>query len=84
MKILTAFVLLGVVDSFDEHFATVELNTNPATNGGPSMAVMPVSAFPCEIYEGKRFSVVKVSEFVDAVIICQEDAKSGRESERVD
>ena len=84
MKVLTAFVLLGVVDSFDEHFATVELNTNPATNGGPSMAVMPVSAFPCEIYEGKRFSVVKVSELTEAVIICQEDAKDEQRRERTD
>jgi hypothetical protein len=84
MKVLTAFVLLGVVDSFDEHFATVELNTNPATNGGPAMAVMPVAAFPCEIYEGRRFSVVKLSELTDAVIICQEDVKGERKRKRTD
>ena len=84
MKTLTTFVLMGVIDSHDGVFATVELNTNPATNGGPSMAVMPVSAFPCEIYEGKRFSVVKVSELVDAVVICQEDVKDERTRKRTD
>ena len=84
MTALTTFILLGMVDSFDEHFATVELNTNPASNGGPATAVMPVNAFPCEIYEGKVFYVVKLHDNKDAVIICQEDAKSGRKSERVD
>ena len=84
MKVLTTFVLLGMVDSFDEHFATVELNTNPASNGGPAIAVMPVNAFPCEIYEGKVFYVVKLSELTDAVVICQEDAKDEPTRERTD
>ena len=73
MKVLTTFVLLGMVDSHDDHFATVELNTNPAGNNGPSVAVMPVSAFPCEIYEGKVFYVVKLHKNQDAVIVCHED-----------
>ncbi len=84
MKVLTTFVLLGMVDSFDDHFATVELNTNPASNGGPAIAVMPVNAFPCEIYEGKVFYVVKLSELTDAVVICQEDAKDEPTRERTD
>ena len=84
MTTLTTFILLGMVDSFDEHFATVELNTNPASNGGSATAVMPVNAFPCEIYEGKVFYVVKLHENQDAVIVCQEDAKSGRESKKTD
>ena len=84
MKVLTTFILLGMVDSFDEHFATVELNTNPASNGGPSIAGMPVNAFPCEIYEGKVFYVVKLSEVTDAVIICQEDVKDEPTRERAD
>lgn len=84
MKVLTTFVLLGMVDSFDDHFATVELNTNPASNGGPAIAVMPVNAFPCEIYEGKVFYVVKLSELTDAVVICQEDAKDEPKRERTD
>ncbi len=77
MKVLTTFVLLGMVDSFDEHFATVELNSNPVSNGGPAIAVMPVNAFPCEIYEGKVFYVVKLHESRDAVIVCQEDDTGG-------
>ena len=52
MIVLTAFVLVGTIDSHDGQFATVELNLNPATNAGPAMAVMPVAAFPCEIKEG--------------------------------
>jgi len=84
MKVLTTFILLGMVDSFDDHFATVELNTNPASNGGPAIAVMPVNAFPCEIYEGKVFYVVKLSELTDAVVICQEDVKDEPTRERTD
>ena len=72
MKTLTTFVLMGVIDSHDGVFATVELNTNPASNGGPATAVMPVSAFPCEISEGKVFYVVKLHENQDAMIICED------------
>ena len=78
MKVLTTFVLLGMVDSFDEHFATVVLNNNPAT------AVMPVNVFPCEIYEGKVFYVVKLHDNEGAIIVCQEDAKSEPRRERTD
>ena len=84
MNILKTFVLLGVIDSHDGLFATVELNTNPATNGGPATAVMPVSAFPCEIYEGKVFYVVKLHDSEDAVIICQEDAKDEQRRRETD
>jgi len=75
MNILTTFVLMGVIDSHDGVFATVELNTNPASNGGPATAVMPVSAFPCEISEGQVFFVVKVHEDQDAQIICQQESE---------
>ncbi len=84
MTVLTTFILLGMVDSHDEYFATVELNTNPASNGGPATAVMPVNAFPCEIYEGRVFYIVKLHDNQDAVIICQEDAKSERRREETD
>ena len=70
---LTTFILVGMIDSFDAHFATVELNTTPASNGGPATAVMPVEAFPCEIYEGKVFYVVKLHEEQDATIVCQKE-----------
>jgi hypothetical protein len=73
MTALKVFILAGTIDSHDGQFATVELNLNPATNGGPAMAVMPVAAFPCEIYEGKVFYVVKLSELEDAVIVCQKE-----------
>ena len=76
MKTLTTFILIGMVDSMDSYFATVELNTTPASNGGPAMAIMPVSAFPCEIYEGKVFYVVKLHEDQDATIVCQKDVKN--------
>ena len=75
MTMLTTFILVGMVDSFDPYFATVELNTTPASNGGPSIAVMPVSAFPCEIYEGKVFYVVKLHEDQEATIVCQKEVK---------
>ena len=84
MKALTTFVLMGVIDSHDGVFATVELNTNPTSNGGSATAVMPVNAFPCEIYEGKVFYIVKLHDNQDAVIICQEDAKSERRREETD
>ena len=80
MNILATFILVGVIDSHDGVFATVELDTNPASNGGPATAVMPVSAFPCEISEGRVFYLVKLHEDQDAVIICKEkENEQGRE-----
>ena len=84
MNILTTFVLMGIIDSYDDTFATVELNTNPASNGGPATAVMPVTAFPCDISEGKIFFVVKLHEDQDAFIVCQEDYKVDRPREELD
>jgi len=37
---------------------------------------MPVSAFPCEIYEGKVFYVVKLYDNEHATIVCQKDDAS--------
>jgi len=73
MTALKVFILVGTIDSHDGQFATVELNLNPATNGGPAMAVMPVTAFPCEVKEGNTFYVVKLSAAQDAVVICQKE-----------
>lgn len=81
MNILTTFILVGVIDSHDGVFATVELNTNPASNGGPATAVMPVSAFPCEISEGKVFYVMKLHEDQDAVIVCEAKENEQRREE---
>ena len=68
--LLTTFILVGVVDSKDDQFATVELNLNPATNAGPATAVMPLTAFPCKIQEGDTFYVVKLLPDQDAVVQC--------------
>ncbi len=84
MKMLSTFVLMGVIDSHDGVFATVELNTNPASNGGPATAIMPISAFPCEIREGKLFYIVKLHKEQDAVIVCAEDVKDEQTRERTD
>ena len=78
MTALKVFILVGTIDSHDGQFATVELDLNPATNGGPAMAVMPVAAFPCEVKEGKTFYVVKLSELEDAVVICQKEPDESR------
>ena len=78
MTALKVFILVGTIDSHDGQFATVELNLNPATNGGPAMAVMPVAAFPCEVKEGNTFYVVKLFEELDAIIICQKESDESR------
>ena len=78
MIALKVFILVGTIDSHDGQFATVELDLNPATNGGPAMAVMPVAAFPCEVKEGKTFYVVKLSPVLDTVIICQKEQDETR------
>lgn len=67
--ILTTFVLTGIVDSTDQFFASVEINTNPPL-AEASLAVIPLHAFPCEIKEGDRFYILKLTEDKDPVIIC--------------
>ena len=71
MKLLTTFLLIGTVDSKDDFFATVEINMNPATNQA-GHAVMPITAFPCEIKEGDIFYILKLTEDTDPVIICKD------------
>ena len=71
MKILTTFLLVGTVDSKDDFFATVELNMNPATNQA-GQAVMPLTAFPCDIKEGDTFYILKLTEDSIPVIICKD------------
>jgi hypothetical protein len=69
VKLLTTFVLVGTIDSLDTTFVTVELNT-PAPIAQSSMAILPITAFPCEIEEGSRFFIVKLDKDLDAEIIC--------------
>ena len=56
---MNTFVLVGTVLAFDPVFATVEFQTNPPVNGGASLAVMPVSAIPCDVEVGRKVYVVK-------------------------
>ena len=76
MKLLTTFVLTGVVDSMDPYFATVEFNLNPPLEQA-SVAIMPVSAFPCKIKEGDRFYLVKLDPNPESlpVIVCNATTK---------
>lgn len=56
---LSSFVLIGTILSYDAFLATVSFELNPKTNGGPGVAVMPISAIPCEVEVGKKIYVVK-------------------------
>lgn len=84
MTMLKTFILVGMIDSHDSYFATVELNTTPESNGGPAMAVMPVSAFPCKIHEGKIFYVVKLYEDEEATIVCQKEHLDDRSRNQIE
>jgi len=71
MTLLTTFLLIGTVDSKDEFFATVEVNLYPPLENA-SMAIMPLSAFPCEIKEGDNFYILKLTNESLPVIICKD------------
>ena len=68
---LETFVLIGTILSFDTVFSTVEFNINPAVNGGPSVAILPNYAIPCEVEVGKKIYVVKNKNQEQPVISCQ-------------
>ena len=72
---MTSFVLVGTILSFDTVLATVEFQTNPPVNGGPSLAVLPIYAIPCSIEVGKKVYVVKYESQETPTITCskQED-----------
>jgi hypothetical protein len=57
--VLKTFVLVGTILSHDQFLATVEFNLNPMTNGGPSIAVLPIESIPCKIEIGKKIYVIK-------------------------
>jgi|TARA_R110001583_G_scaffold96407_8_gene240650 hypothetical protein len=69
MKLLATFLLVGTVDSKDDFFATVELNSNPPQEQA-AIAVIPITAFPCKIEEGDTFYILKSTETGPTVIIC--------------
>ena len=56
----------------DDFLATVEINMNPATEQ-PGYAVMPLTAFPCEIKEGDNFYILKLTKESVPVIICKDE-----------
>ncbi len=72
---LKSFVLVGIVLSHDDVLATVEFNVNPAVNGGPSIAVLPNNAIPCEVKKGKKIYVVKDEKMKYPEIVCELDTE---------
>ena len=72
---MTSFVLVGTILSFDPVFVTVEFQTNPPVNGGPSLAVMPVTAVPCKVETGKKVYVVKYEGQEIPTITCEKQEK---------
>ena len=71
MTTLSTFVLIGTILSHDDVLSTVQFNLNPATNGGPAMAVLQNSAIPCEIKVGQKIYIVKDKNIEHAVISCK-------------
>jgi hypothetical protein len=70
---LTSFVLIGTILSFDNFLATVEFQLNPPTNGGPSIAIIPVEGIPCDVEVGKTIYVVKNASQKIPVITCKKE-----------
>ena len=73
MTTLTSFVLVGTILSTDAFLTTVEFNLNPEMNGGPSIAVLPNEAIPCEIKIGNKVYVVKTDEQKIPTITCEKE-----------
>jgi hypothetical protein len=78
MEPLASFVLIGTILSTDSFLSTVEFNLNPATNGGPSIAVLPNKAIPCDIKIGKKIYIVKNDSQKIPVITCEKEAENER------
>lgn len=70
---LTTFVLIGTVLSHDSFLATVSFDLNPQQNGGPSIAVLPIKAIPCDITIGKKVYVTKYKEKQLPIITCEKE-----------
>lgn len=73
MEALTSFVLIGTILSADSFLTTVEFDLNPATNGGPSIAVLPNQAIPCDVEVGKKIYIVKNESQKIPVITCEKE-----------
>lgn len=68
---LNSFVLVGTILSYDSFFTTVEFNLNPATNGGPAVAVLRNNTIPCDVDIGKKIYVVKSKKMKIPEIVCE-------------
>ena len=68
---LETFVLVGTILSFDAVFATIEFNVNPSVNGGPAVAVLPVTAIPCKAEVGRTIYVVKNKNEKHSRVVCE-------------
>ena len=73
MTTLSSFVLIGTIVSSDNFLSTVEFDLNPAANGGPSIAVLPNQAIPCDIEIGKKIYVVKHETQEMPIITCEKE-----------
>ena len=73
--VLNSFVLVGTILSHDAVMSTVEFNLNPATNGGPAIAVIQNRAIPCDITVGKKIYVVKDENMKIPQITCEVDTE---------
>ena len=71
---LETFVLVGTIMSHDAFFSTIEFDLNPATNGGPALAILPNNSIPCEVEDGKKIYVVKISK--ESVPVIQFQSRS--------
>lgn len=71
---LTSYVLIGRILSFDSFFATVEFETNPPGNGGPAIAVLPITAIPCKVAIDKKVYIVKYETQKTPTISCEKDS----------
>ena len=76
--LLNSFVLVGVIVSHDTLLSTVEFNLNPATNGGPAIAILQNAAIPCEVKIGQTIYVIKEESQELAVITCRKDENESR------
>jgi hypothetical protein len=79
MTTISTFVLIGTILSHDDYFSTVSFNLNPATNGGPSIAVLPNDAIPCKIEIGKTIYVVKDEAREYPIITCKKTTETTHE-----
>jgi hypothetical protein len=69
--ILKSFVLVGTIVSHDSFFSTVAFDLNPKTNGGPAIAVLPITAIPCKVAVGNIIYVVKDESMSHPTITCK-------------